>query len=45
MKCVHYINGRACVPDSVIKENYARFTHPKTDKFHYDKIIEIGDLI
>ena len=41
----HLREGRARVPDSVISENYARFTHPKTDKFHYDKIIEIGDLI
>lgn len=41
----HLRKGRARVPDSVISENYARFTHPKTDKFHYDKIIEIGDLI
>lgn len=41
----HLREGRARVPDSVISENYTRFTHPKTDNFHYDKIIEIGDLI
>lgn len=33
---------RARVPDKVIRENYARFTHPKTDNFHYDKIIEVN---
>ena len=38
----HLREGRARVPDSVISENYARFTHPKTDKFHYHKIIEVN---
>ena len=38
----HLREGRARVPDSVIRENYARFTHPKTDNFHYDKIIEVN---
>ena len=38
----HLREGRARVPDKVIRENYARFTHPKTDNFHYDKIIEVN---
>ena len=38
----HLREGRARVPDSVISENYARFTHPKTDKFHYHAIIEVN---
>ena len=38
----HLREGRARVPDSVISENYARFTHPKTDKFHYHNIIEVN---
>lgn len=38
----HLREGRARVPDSVISENYARFTHPKTDKFHYHTIIEVN---
>lgn len=38
----HLREGRARVPDEVIRENYARFTHPKTDNFHYDKIIEVN---
>ena len=38
----HLREGRARVPDSVISENYARFTHPKTDNFHYYKIIEVN---
>ena len=38
----HLREGRARVPDSVIRENYARFTHPKTDKFHYHTIIEVN---
>lgn len=38
----HLREGRARVPDKVIRENYARFTHPKTDHFHYDKIIEVN---
>ena len=38
----HLRDGRTRVPDSVISENYARFTHPKTDKFHYHKIIEVN---
>ncbi len=41
----HLREGRARVPDQAIRDSYARFTHPKTDNFHYDKIIEIGDLI
>lgn len=38
----HLREGRARVPDSVISKNYARFTHPKTDKFHYHNIIEVN---
>lgn len=38
----HLREGRARVPDSVISENYARFTHPKADKFHYHTIIEVN---
>ena len=38
----HLREGRARVPDKVISENYARFTHPKTDKFHYHNIIEVN---
>ena len=38
----HLREGRARVPDQVIRENYARFTHPKTDNFHYNKIIEVN---
>ena len=38
----HLRKGRARVPDSVISENYARFTHPKADKFHYHNIIEVN---
>ena len=38
----HLREGRARVPDSVISENFARFTHPKTDKFHYHTIIEVN---
>ena len=38
----HLREGRARVPDKVISENYARFTHPKTDKFHYHTIIEVN---
>ena len=38
----HLREGRARVPDKVIRENYARFTHPKTDNFHYNKIIEVN---
>lgn len=38
----HLREGRARVPDNVIRENYARFTHLKTDNFHYDKIIEVN---
>ena len=38
----HLREGRARVPDKVIRENYARFTHPKTDKFHYHNIIEVN---
>ena len=38
----HLREGRARVPDKVIRENYARFTHPKTDKFHYHTIIEVN---
>lgn len=38
----HLREGRAHVPDSAISENYARFTHPKTDKFHYHNIIEVN---
>ena len=38
----HLRDGRTRVPDSVISENYARFTHPKTDKFHYHNIIEVN---
>ena len=38
----HLREGRARVPDSVISENYARFTHPKTDKFHYHTIIDVN---
>ena len=38
----HLREGRARVPDKVIRENYARFTHPKTDNFHYNEIIEIN---
>ena len=38
----HLREGRARVPDSVISENYTRFTHPKTDKFHYHTIIEVN---
>ena len=38
----HLREGRARVPDSAISENYARFTHPKTDNFHYNKIIEVN---
>ena len=38
----HLREGRARVPDKVIRENYARFTHPKTDNFHYYKIIEVN---
>ena len=38
----HLREGRARVPDNVISENYARFTHPKTDNFHYNKIIEVN---
>ena len=38
----HLREGRARVPDQVIRDSYARFTHPKTDNFHYDKIIEVN---
>ena len=38
----HLREGRARVPDKAISENYARFTHPKTDNFHYNKIIEVN---
>ena len=35
----HLREGRARVPDKVIRDSYAHFTHPKTDNFHYNKII------
>ena len=38
----HLREGRARVPDQVIRDSYARFTHPKTDNFHYYKIIEVN---
>ena len=38
----HLREGRARVPDKVIRDSYARFTHPKADNFHYDKIIEVN---
>ena len=38
----HLREGRARVPDQVIRGSYARFTHPKTDNFHYNKIIEVN---
>ena len=38
----HLREGRARVPDQVIRDSYARFTHPKTDNFHYNKIIEVN---
>ena len=38
----HLREGRARVPDQVIRDSYARFTHPKTDNFHYHTIIEVN---
>lgn len=37
--------GRACVPETAIKNMYNSFRNPAFDKRKYDKIIEIGDLI
>ena len=37
--------GRACVPETAIRNMYKNLTDPALDKRQYDKIIEIGDLI
>ena len=37
--------GRACVPETAIRNMYKNLTDPAYDKRQYDKIIEIGDLI
>lgn len=35
--------GRACVPETAIRNMYKNFTDPAHDKRKYDKIIEIGE--
>ena len=37
--------GRACVPETAIRNMYKNLTDPAYDKRKYHKIIEIGDLI
>ena len=35
--------GRACVPETAIRNMYNNFSHPAYDKRKYHKIIEIGE--
>lgn len=37
--------GRACVPETAIRNMYKNFTNPAYDERKYDNIIEMGDLI